>query len=160
NSIRFASLCQTDLIRLFSMQIYADWEVKSAMDESWSFVAQGGHGIEAAGAEGWNVASGAGNEGESGGGEAQRQWIMGSEAEELTLDDTSQGESGGDACHNADGYEKKDFAHDQPDDVAAGSAEGDANADFSGALGDSVGHDAVETDDSEQSGEEAEDCGK
>ena len=35
-------------------------------------VTQGGHGVEAAGAEGGDVAGGAGYEGESGGGEAQR----------------------------------------------------------------------------------------
>jgi len=35
-------------------------------------VAKGGHGVEAAGAEGRDIAGGAGYEGECGGGEAQR----------------------------------------------------------------------------------------
>src|SRR5216684_5001538 len=85
---------------------------------------------------------------------------MWSEAEELALDDASQCERGSDAGYDTDGDEEEDFAHDQPDDVAAGGAEGDANADFAGALGDGVGHDAVETNDREQSGEEAEDGGE
>ncbi len=74
------------------------------------------------------------------------------EAEELALDYTSEGEGGGDAGDYTDGYEEEDFAHDQPDDVAACGAEGDANADFAGALGDGVGHHTVEADDGEKSG--------
>ncbi len=52
------------------------------------FVAQGGHGIEAAGAEGGDVAGGASDEGESGGGKAQRKRIVRRQAEELALDDS------------------------------------------------------------------------
>ena len=36
------------------------------------FVTQGGHGVEAAGAQCGNVAGGAGDDGEGGGGEAER----------------------------------------------------------------------------------------
>src|SRR6266849_5682035 len=85
---------------------------------------------------------------------------MWSEAEELALDYAGQCKGGGDAGGYADGYQQEDFAHDHPDDVAACGAEGHANADFAGALGDGVGHDAVEADDSEESGEETEDGGE
>src|SRR5437879_3437119 len=62
----------------------------SKIQKSYSFVAEGGHGIEAAGAEGRDVPGGTGDDGERSGGQAQREWIMRSEAEELTLDDASQ----------------------------------------------------------------------
>src|SRR5260370_38515601 len=80
---------------------------------------------------------------------------MGGEAEKLALDYAGQCKGGGDAGNYADGYQQEDFAHDHPDDVAASGTEGHANADFAGALGDGVGHDAVEADDSEEGGEEA-----
>src|SRR5882762_8684235 len=124
------------------------------------FVAEGGHGIEAAGAEGGDVAGGAGDEGEGGGGESQGEWIVGREAEELALDYAGQGEGSGNACHDTDGNEEENFTHDQPDDVAAGGAESDSNADFAGTLGNGVGHDAVEADDREKSGEKPEDGGE
>ena len=53
--------------------------------ESRLFVAEGGHGVEAAGAKGGDVAGGAGDEGEGGRGEAQRQRIVGRQTEELAL---------------------------------------------------------------------------
>src|SRR5882762_116614 len=85
---------------------------------------------------------------------------MRGEAEELALDYAGERQGRGYAGNYADGYEQEDFAHDHPDDVATGGAEGHANADFAGALGDGVGHDAVEADDSEESGEETEDGGE
>ena len=60
------------------------------LEESGSFVAEGGHGIEAAGAEGGDVASGTCDEGESGGGESQGEWIVRRQAEELALDDAGE----------------------------------------------------------------------
>src|SRR5947209_7993385 len=83
-------------------------------------VAEGGHRVKAAGAEGGDVAGGAGDDGEGGGGESQGEWIVGREAEELTLDDAGQGEGSGDAGDNTNGYEEENFAHDQPDNTAAG----------------------------------------
>ena len=71
--------------------------------ESRLLVAEGGHGVEAAGAEGGDVAGGARDEGEHGSGEAQRERIVRRQAEELALDDASKREGGGDAADDADG---------------------------------------------------------
>ena len=71
--------------------------------ESRLLVAEGGHGVEAAGAECGDVASGAGDQGECGGGKPQCQRIVRRQAEELALDDASKREGGGDAGDDADG---------------------------------------------------------
>lgn len=54
------------------------------------FVAQGGHGIEAAGAPGGDVAGGAGDENEGSGGQGEGEGIVGREAKELTLHDAGE----------------------------------------------------------------------
>jgi hypothetical protein len=120
------------------------------------FVAKRDHGIEATGAEGGDVAGGGGDEGESGGGKRERQRVVGRKAKELALDYAGKREGSDDAGGYTDGHEKQDFAHDHPDDVTASGAESHANADFASALRNSVGHDAVETDDGEERGEESE----
>jgi hypothetical protein len=113
-------------------------------------VAQGGHGIETAGAESGDVAGGAGDEGEGAGGETQCERIVWGEAEELALDDAGEREGGDDASGDADSDEDENFAHDQPDHVFAGGAEGHANANFAGALSDDVGHYAVEAEETKR----------
>src|ERR1700757_4990919 len=82
------------------------------------------------------------------------------QAKELTLHYASERERGGDSGDDADSDEHENLAHDQPDDVAARGAEGDANADLASALGNCIGHDAVEANYGEQSSEETEDSGK
>src|SRR5437762_11118070 len=85
---------------------------------------------------------------------------MRGQAEELALDHAGEREGGSDSGNDADGDKKQNFTHDQPDDVAASGSESDTNADFASALRNSVSHDAVEADDREQGGEEAEDGGE
>src|SRR5437667_11144114 len=85
---------------------------------------------------------------------------MRGQAEELALDHAGEREGGSDSGNDADGDKKQNFTHDQPDDVAASGSESDTNADFARALRNSISHDAVEADDREQGGEEAEDGGE
>src|SRR5882724_773649 len=85
---------------------------------------------------------------------------MGVHAVELALHYAGEREGCGDTYAHANGHEDQDFAHDQPEDFRSGSAEGHANADFAGTLGNGVGHYAVEAEDGEQRGEKAEDGGE
>ena len=121
------------------------------------FVTEGFHGIEAAGAPGGDVTGGAGDGCKSNGGNGKRCGIVRGEAEELALHELGECQGSGDAGSDSDGHENKHFTHDHPNDASLRGAKSHANADFAGALGNGVGHDAVEPDDGKKRGEKTED---
>ena len=119
-------------------------------------MAEGLHGLYAGGSGGGDPAGGQGDgeEEEAGGGEGDG--VVGAEAVEHGFDEAAEGEGGGEAGGDADDGEPGAFAEDHGADSGALGSEGEADADLVGALGDGVGHDAVDTDAGEREGEDAE----
>src|SRR4029077_3768826 len=125
-----------------------------------SFVTKGFHRIETAGAPGGDVAGGAGDKCQSDSLERECCRVARRKAKELALHDAREHQGKDHAGDDADSNKYKHFTHHQPDDIALSGAERHADADFAGTLRDSVGHDAIESDDGQQRGKETEDSGE
>ena len=70
------------------------------------------------------------------------------------------GDGGKDADRYAEECEGERFSEDEPENILALGADGDANADFAGAARHGVGHQSIEADGCEQQRKAGEEAGK
>src|SRR5580658_4372908 len=122
-----------------------------------SFVAQGDDGVNAQGAEGWDVAGQEGDGCEEDGYGCERYRVIGAYGKKQAGEEACQ--RGGDG--EADGYAEKcdarALAENEAQDVLTLRAERHANADFLSAQCDAVSHDAINSNGGEDQRECAED---
>src|ERR1700676_1350725 len=114
-----------------------------------SLVAKGDEGVGAKGAARGNVVREERDDAESDGNHEEGLRVARANAEEKMGKVAREGEGSGNAEGGAHEGEAGALAENEAKDVLVLRAEGDANADFVGALGDRVGHDAVDADDGE-----------
>src|SRR6185437_7153205 len=120
-----------------------------------SIVAQGGERIRAAVAGGGGGGAEGGREDEGGGGEVG-EGVGGGDLEEELREEAGEGEGGGQAEGDAGGGEGEAAGEDEADDAGGGGAEGHADAELAGALGDVVGEHAVGAAGGQRQGQQSE----
>ncbi len=110
------------------------------------FVAEGDDGFDAGGLGSGNPAAKEGDGQKEEGGTDEAEWVAGLEAVKHGLNEADEGEDEGKAGNDAEEGEPGGFAKDHGPDLSALRAESEADADLVGALGDGIGHDAVNAD--------------
>ena len=129
---------------------------RSSARTDYLFGAEGDGGVDAGGAPGRRPAGNGGNSSEqSDDAEVGHPVKIGD-----TVEQGDQGVAGEDGCAGTDDDAERGEAHtvaqNQGQDVAAGRAEGSANADFAGALGDAAREHSIHADGGESQRSEAE----
>jgi hypothetical protein len=120
---------------------------------------EGYEGVDLGGAAGGEVAGGDGDEEEDCGYGSEGERVVGGDAEELIGHEAGEGERGDEAEDDAEESHFCALAEDELEDVAGLRAQGDADADFVGALADEIGNHTVNShtgQEQRQRGEDAE----
>src|SRR5712664_2200772 len=120
------------------------------------FVAEGYDGVDAGGTTGGDEASQQGDESEQGGDAGKGERVGGADAEEKAGQEARDRQGGGNSQCEAEQRQTSSVTQDEAEDIPALGAEGNADAEFLGALGDAVGDEAVDA----HGGKQQSDAGK
>src|SRR2546427_6020057 len=108
------------------------------------FVAEGYDGVDAGGAAGGDEAGQQGDAREQGGDTGESERVRGADAEKQAGQEARDRQGGGNSQCEAEQRQTGSVTQDEAEDIAALRAEGDADAEFLGALRDAVGDQAVD----------------
>src|SRR6266852_2002774 len=116
-------------------------------------VAEGYDGVDAGGAAGGDEAGQQGDKREQGGDAGEGERVGGADAEEKASQETRDRQGGGNSQNEAEQRQTSSVTQDEAEDIAALGAEGDADAEFLGALRYAVGDQAVDAHGGKQQGD-------